>query len=51
MSYRNFSNGTKDQRPFNLYSYRFVLDNTRTVQSLSLPNNAHVIVVAATLAP
>ena len=49
MAYRNFDNGTKDQRTFNLYEYRFVLTATKTVQSISLPNNAHVVVLAATL--
>ena len=49
MAYRNFDNGTKDQRTFNLYAYRFVLNKTKTVQSITLPNNANVIVLAATL--
>jgi hypothetical protein len=51
MPYRNFQNGTKDQRTFNLYSYRFTLDPTKVVQSLGLPNNPHDIVLAATLVP
>jgi hypothetical protein len=49
MAYRNFDNGTKDQRTFNLYAYRFVLNKTKTVQSITLPNNANVVVLAATL--
>jgi hypothetical protein len=51
MAYRNFDNGTKDNRTFNLYAYRFALNNTKTVQSITLPNNPHVAVLAATLVP
>ena len=51
MAYRDFDNGTKDQRTFDLYEYRFVLTKTKTVQSITLPNNAHVVVLAATLVP
>ena len=51
MQYRNFDNGTKDNRTFNLYAYRFALTSTKTVQSVTLPNNAHVVVLAATLLP
>jgi hypothetical protein len=50
MAYRNFDNGTKDQRTFNLYAYRLVLNKAKTVQSITLPNNANVVVLAATLA-
>jgi hypothetical protein len=49
MAYRDFDNGTKDNRTFNLYEYRFVLTKTKTVQSITLPNNASVMVLAATL--
>jgi hypothetical protein len=49
MAYRNFDNGTKDQRTFNLYTYRFALNSSKTVQSLTLPNNDHVAVLAATV--
>jgi hypothetical protein len=51
MAYRNFDNGTKDQRTFSLYAYRFVLNPAKVVQSISLPNNPHVLVLAATLLP
>ena len=51
MSYRDFDNGTKDPRTFNLYAYRFNLHSTKTVESISLPNNAHVLLLAATLLP
>jgi hypothetical protein len=51
MAYRDFDNGTEDKRTFNLYEYRFVLTKTKTVQSVTLPSNAHIVVLAATLAP
>jgi hypothetical protein len=51
MAYRNFDNGTKDQRTFSLYAYKFALNSGKTVQSVSLPNNPKVVVLAATLMP
>ena len=49
MAYRNFDNGTKDQRTFNLYEYQLTLNPNKTVKSLTLPNNSHVVVLAATV--
>ncbi len=49
MSYRNFDNGTKDQRTFNLYEYKFALNSAKKVKSLTLPNNSHVVVLAVTV--
>ncbi len=46
MSYRNASNGTKDNRTFNLYAYSFTLDATRTVRNVTLPGNRNVVVLA-----
>ena len=51
MAYRDFDNGTKDPRTFNLYSYRFALHPTKVVQSITLPNDANVVVLAVTLLP
>jgi hypothetical protein len=51
MAYRNLDNGTKDKRTFNLYGYRFALNPAKTVQSVTLPTNASVLVLAATLVP
>ena len=51
MAYRNFDNGTKDQRTFNLYAYTFTLNPAKTVKSITLPNNADVVILAATLLP
>ena len=50
MSHRNIENGTEDDRQFNLYGYAFLLDETKDVKSLTLPNDSNVIVLAATLA-
>ncbi|MBA3915948.1 MAG: hypothetical protein H0X25_19270 [Acidobacteriales bacterium] len=51
MAYRDFDEGTKDNRTFNLYAYRFLLNKAKTVQSATLPNNANVVVLGATLIP
>ncbi len=51
MPYRNFDDGTKDMRPFNMYAYPLVLNLGKTVQSITLPNNASIMVLAATLVP
>jgi hypothetical protein len=51
MAYRNFDNGTKDQRTFNLYAYTFALNPAKTVKSITLPNDADVVILAATLLP
>src|SRR3984957_18625364 len=37
--------------PFYLYGYTFALDSTRMVQSIKLPNNRNVIVLAIDLSP
>jgi hypothetical protein len=51
MAYRNFDNGTKDQRTFNLYEYQFTLNPKKIVQSITLPDDKDVAVLAATLVP
>jgi hypothetical protein len=51
MAYRNFDNGTKDERTFNLYAYTFALNPAKSVKSITLPNDTHVVVLAATLLP
>lgn len=51
MPYRNVDNGTKDRRTFNLYAYRLALNKAKTVQSVTLPNDANVMVLGATLLP
>jgi hypothetical protein len=51
MAYRNTDTGTKDNRTFNLYAYRFALTSTKTVQSVTLPSDASTVVLAATVVP
>jgi hypothetical protein len=51
MAYRNYQDGTKDQRTFNLYAYQFVLNPKKTVLSVGFPNDPHIVVLAATLLP
>jgi len=49
--HRNLSNGTADNRAFYLYGYSFALNSGKLVQSLRLPNNGNVAVLAITLIP
>lgn len=49
MSHRNFFDGSEDTRTFNLYGYVFRLNSSKTVKSITLPNNPFVLVLAATL--
>jgi hypothetical protein len=51
MPYRNFDDGTKDQRTFSVYAYLLTLNGTKVVQSITLPNDPNVVIVAATLLP
>ena len=48
-SYRDTSSGGKDSRTFNLYGYSFSLNNTKTVQSVTLPSDSNVEVVSLIL--
>jgi hypothetical protein len=49
MPYRDPGSGMQDPRSFNLYAYTFALNRAKTVQSVTLPNNRNVVVLAATL--
>jgi len=49
MPYRNGASGTSQQLQFNVYGYTLALDVTKTVQSLTLPSNGSVVVLAASL--
>jgi hypothetical protein len=49
MPYRNLADGTKDERPFNLYGYVFVLNSRKAVKSFTLPDDPNIVVLAATL--
>lgn len=49
MAYRNFDDGTKDKRTFSLYAYLFPLNRNKAVQSITLPDDPDVVILAATL--
>lgn len=51
MSYRDTNTGGRDSRTFHLYNYSFALNKAKTVQSVVLPNNANVEVLAMTVVP
>ncbi len=45
-AYRNASGGGTDSRTFDVYGYALTLDSSKTVTSITLPNNSHVAVLA-----
>ena len=49
MAYRDAFDGTEGNGPLNLYEYSFPIKPGKTVESLTLPNNRHVVVLAVTL--
>ena len=49
MPYRDVCNGTQDNRTFNLYAYNFLLNSAKAIESVTLPDNRDVVVLAATL--
>lgn len=51
VGYRNESNGTQDDRSFYLYGYSFKLNSSKVVQSIRLPVNQYVLVLAVSLVP
>jgi hypothetical protein len=57
MAYRDTGPGNEQNGPYFLYRYTFVLDSTRTVQSLTLPStvqsgpNANIAILAIALTP
>jgi hypothetical protein len=50
-AYLDLNNGTKLNQQVDLYEYSIPLDTTKTVKSLTLPNNPDVVLLAAELAP
>ena len=50
-AYRDLSNGGRDTRTFDVYQYSLSLDPNKQVKSITLPNDANVEVLAATLIP
>lgn len=51
MPYRNTAAGARSTAQFNVYNYSLLLDFSRTVKSITLPNNRNVVILAATLSP
>jgi polygalacturonase len=51
MAYRVSPSGATDAGPYYLYGYSLTIDGTKTVQSMTLPNNPNVVVLAVTLIP
>lgn len=48
-AYRDTSGGGTDNRPFNVYGYQFALNSAKTVQSIILPNDSNVEILAMNL--
>jgi hypothetical protein len=51
MAYRNYEDGTKDMRPFNMYAYLLPLNSSKTVEGITLPDNPDIKILSATLVP
>jgi hypothetical protein len=51
MAYRLNSSGTAQNKPCYLYGYSFAINSAKLVQSLTIPNNPNVVVMAVDLLP
>lgn len=51
MDYRNESDGSKDESTCYVFGYFFKLNPTKTVKSVTLPDNSNVKIFAMTLVP
>jgi predicted alpha-1,6-mannanase (GH76 family) len=49
MAFRNYADGTQNNAQINLYGYTLLLNPEKSVQSITLPNNRNVVLLAATL--
>jgi hypothetical protein len=47
--YHDNADGTVDQTTVNVYGYSFKLESGKTVQSITLPSNDNVTILAMTL--
>ena len=45
-TYRNTASGGRDSRTFDVYGYTLPLDSSKTVSSITLPNDKHIEVLA-----
>jgi hypothetical protein len=50
VDHRNTADGSRDSRTFYIYGYGFSLDPSKTVKSVTLPNESQIRVVAISLA-
>jgi hypothetical protein len=50
MAYRNSNNGTAQALTVNVDGYVFALDQTKTVKSLTLPNDSNIVLLSVALA-
>src|SRR5262249_16862002 len=51
MAYRDTSNGGRDSRTFRVYAYSFAVNPLKQIQSITLPNEPNVEVLAVDLTP
>ena len=51
MAYRDTASGGRQNGPFNIYGYELALNPAKTVQSITLPNDANVEILAMNLLP
>ena len=51
MAYRIAPSGATSNGPVYLYGYSFAINSAKTVQSITLPNNRNVVVLAIDLTP
>jgi hypothetical protein len=49
MPYRDYNDGSQDDRTFNLYQYILPLNGRKTVQSIAIPDNRNVVFLSITL--
>ena len=49
MAYRVMGTGKQDPRPFYVYAYGFALDGSKSAQSLTLPNDPNIRILAVSL--
>jgi hypothetical protein len=51
LAYRLTASGATDNRTFYLYGYSFAINSSKTVQSITLPDNRNVVVLAVAVSP
>ena len=51
MPYRLTATGAADHRSFYLYGYSFAINGSKTIQSITLPKNRNVVVLAIDVSP